>query len=134
MLEVHMYYYSLKAVKTTHAYEFHKYRRYFFEVNNKYLDMAWAFIYVFSNMIFPPVAGLVSALIVYTMFGGTPVLGAIVALIAFCLVTNWTIENIKNLLHPHRIELELNLASYIKGLFDSTEQEQLLGKNDEEEF
>ena len=135
MMEVHKWYFYLRGVKTTHAYRFDKYRHYFFEIDNAYLDMIWAFLYVLFSFIVPLILGFFAGFFVYLMSSSLMGLFALLpGMIAFAFIFNWANETIWTLLHPHRMEAEINMAPDIGAMFDRREQEQnLLSNHDQEE-
>jgi len=134
MLEVHEKYFYLREIKTVHAYRFDKYRKYFFEINNAYLDMVWALLYVLLISTVPLIAGTLAGFFVFLMFSYFLYFFAVIpAIVAFFCLYTWANNIIWTLLHPHRIEAEIRIAPDIAGMFERREQERLLGEGDDHE-
>jgi len=134
MFRVHYWYFYLRGIKTHHAWTYDGFRKYFFHVDNAYVDMLWAFLYVLSLDAVPSVLCFIAGNIVYAY--SSPLWGIRALFPAFFtayLVFMWTTEQVKNLLHPHRIEWELKDSSLIKGVIGGREQESLLGRREEED-
>ncbi|MBW4660268.1 MAG: hypothetical protein KME15_16455 [Drouetiella hepatica Uher 2000/2452] len=133
-VRVHYWYYYLRGIKTYHAFTFDSFRKHFFHIDNAYVDMLWALIYVVSLDTVRGVLCFVAGNAVYGYFSGILGFYAIFpTLFAIILIFQWATETVKNVLHPHRIEWEIQDSSLIKAVLSKREEENLLGRGREEE-